>query len=404
MGGELGEKTQAIAAAFNASQDEYQVNASYRGNYNETLTGAIAAFRSGEQPAFVQVYEVGTATMMAAEGAVYPMYQLMEKFSSGFDQDRYLPNVISYYADEEGNMLSMPYNSSTPVFYYNKEMFAAADLPDRGPVTWEEVETFGQALLDAGFKCGLTTAWQSWIHLENLSARHDVPFATQANGFGGLDTELVFNNELQVNHITKMGEWQQKGIFSYSGRTNEGSSKFYSGECGMYTDSSAGYAGIRANTDFEFGVSELPYWGSQTDAPMNTIIGGATLWPLRGHDEDTYRVTAAFFEYLSQPEVQADWHQFSGYLPLTFEAIELTKEQGFYAENPGTDTAINQMTGVVPTENSRGLRLGNFVQIRAIIDESLETVWNGEATAEEALNSAVERGNVQLRRFERANR
>jgi len=404
MGGALGEKVDEIVAEFNGSQADYVVNATYRGNYNETMTGAIAAFRSGEQPQIVQVYEVGTATMMGAEGAIYPMYQLMDELSSGFDQDDYLSTVTGYYADENGNMLSMPFNSSTPVVYYNKAMFADAGLPDRGPRTWEEMDEFGNALLEAGYDCGFTTAWQSWVHLENLSARHNVPFATKANGFGGLDTELVFNSDLQIAHVKQMGEWQQEGIFSYSGRTNEGSAKFYSEECGMYTESSAGYAGINANAQFDFGVSQLPYWESAIDTPQNTIIGGATLWTLRGHDEADYQAVAAFFDYLSLSEVQADWHQFSGYLPVTYEAIELTREQGFYEQNPGTDTSIIQMTSVEPTDNSRGLRLGNFPQIRGIIDEALESVWNGDATAEDALNTAVSRGNDQLRRFERANR
>lgn len=404
MGGALGEKVDEIVAEFNGSQSDYVVNATYRGNYNDTMTGAIAAFRSGEQPEIVQVYEVGTATMMAAEGAIYPMYQMMDELSDGFNQEDYLSSVTGYYADENGNMLSMPFNSSTPVLYYNKAMFAEAGLPDRGPRTWEEMDEFGNKLLEAGYDCGFTTAWQSWIHLENLSARHNVPFATKANGFGGLDTELVFNSDVQIAHIEQMGQWQQEGIFSYSGRTNEGSAKFYSEECAMFTESSAGYAGINRNAQFEFGVSQLPYWEAVIDTPQNTIIGGATLWTLRGHDDADYEAVAAFFDYLSLPEVQADWHQFSGYLPVTYDAIELTEEQGFYSENPGTDTSINQMTAVEPTANSRGLRLGNFPQIRGIIDEALESVWNGEATAEEALNTATDRGNDQLRRFERANR
>jgi len=404
MGGANGEKVDAMVADFNASQDDVIVNASYRGNYSETMTGAIAAFRSGEQPDIVQVYEVGTATMMAAEGAIYPAYQLMAEYSDGFDQSAYLSTVTGYYADENGNMLSMPFNSSTPVLYYNKEAFEAAGLPDRGPKTWEEMNDFGQAILDAGYDCGFTSAWQSWIQLENLSARHDVPFATNNNGFGGLDTEVVFNSELQIAHIEQLAQWHDSGIFSYSGRTSEGASRFYSGECAMYTESSAGYAGVRANTDFDFGVSQLPYWESRIDEPQNTIIGGATLWTLRGQDGDHYPAVARFFEYLSQPEVQADWHQFSGYLPITYAAVELTEEQGFYANNPGTDVAIKQMTSVAPTANSRGLRLGNFPQIRGIIDEALESVWNGDASAERALNRAARRSNEQLRRFERANR
>jgi len=266
------------------------------------------------------------------------------------------------------------------------------------------MDEFGNKLLEAGYDCGFTTAWQSWIHLENLSARHNVPFATKANGFGGLDTELVFNSDVQIAHIEQMGEWQQEGIFSYSGRTNEGSAKFYSEECGMYTESSAGYAGINRNAQFEFGVSQLPYWEAVIDTPQNTIIGGASVWVMAGHSKEEYKGVATFLDFLASPEMQAHWHQNTGYLPITPAAYELTKKQGFYEKNPGTDIAIKQMTGKAPTDNSKGLRLGSFDQIRTIIDEELEGVWAGQKTAQAALDSAVARGNELLRRFERANK
>ncbi len=145
----------------------------------------------------------------------------------------------------------------------------------------------------------------------------------------------------------------------------------------------------------------LPYWDDVEGAPQNTIIGGASLWVMAGHDEDDYKGVADFFNYLSSPEVQAQWHQNTGYMPITSAAYELTKSQGFYEENPGTDVAIIQMTGKAPTENSKGLRLGNFDQIRAIIDEELEAVWAGNKDAKAALDDAVSRGNELLRRFER---
>lgn len=401
--GRLGELLQGQVDGFNASQDEFVIVATNRGNYAETMTAGIAAFRAGEQPHILQVFEVGTATMMAAEGAIYPVHQLMADSGADFDPSAYLAAVTGYYTTPAGEMLSLPYNSSTPVLWYNKDAFRKAGLdPNSPPSTWPEVIEAARTLhaLD-DYDCGLTTAWQSWIHLENLSAYHNAPFADKANGFSGFDAVATFNGPAQVQHVDSIGQLVQDGVFYYGGRTNEAMARFRAGECPLATESSAGYAGIKANAEFEFGVAPLPYWPNVDGAPQNSIIGGASLWVLSGHDADEYRGVAAFFNFLSSAEIQAAWHQNTGYMPITMAAYELTKAQGFYDENPGTDIAILQMTANPPTDNSKGIRLGSFVQIRGVIDEELETVWAGESTAQEALDRAVERTNALLRQFER---
>jgi sn-glycerol 3-phosphate transport system substrate-binding protein len=404
MGGELGVKLEEIAQGFNESQDEVRVTPTYKGNYTETMTAAVAAFRAGEQPHIVQVFEVGTATMMAARGAVYPVHELMEAHAATWDPDAFLPAVVGYYTTPEGDMLSMPFNSSTPVLYYNKDAFAEAGLdPEAPPETWDELVEFAEATQEAGWPCGFTTQWQSWIQIENFSAWHNLPIGTRENGFAGLDSELTINSPLHVRHIGNMGEWQKTKIFDYGGRRGDPDPKFFAGECAMFFASSAAYAAVSANVqDFEFGIGMLPYYDDVEGAPQNSIIGGATLWVLQGKPEADYEGVAAFFTYLSSPEVQAAWHQATGYLPITEAAYELTKEQGFYDANPGTETAIRQITLNPPTENSKGLRFGNFVQIRDVINEELEAVWSGQKGAQEALDDAVQRGNELIRQFERA--
>jgi sn-glycerol 3-phosphate transport system substrate-binding protein len=402
--GRLGELLAEQVDKFNASQSDYQVVASYKGNYSETLNAGIAAFRAQEQPHILQVFEVGTATMMAAEGAIKPVYELMAESGKDFDPNVYLAAVKGYYTTPDGEMLSLPYNSSTPVLYVNLDALSEAGIdPDTDLSTWGQVGEVLDQLKAAGHECPLTTAWQSWVHLENLSAYHNVPFATEENGFAGLDTELAFNGPLQVAHIQAMGDWARDGKFVYVGRRNEGGANFRSGECALFTESSAGYAGVKAEAGFDFEIRPLPYWANVEGAPQNTIIGGASLWVMSGHDPDEYSGVAEFLNFLSSPEIQASWHQNTGYLPITLPAYELTKEMGFYEENPGTDVAIIQMTGKEPTPNSKGIRLGNFDQIRTIIDEELEAVWAGDKPAQAALDSAVERGNPLLRRFEQAN-
>ena len=405
MGGENGAKLEEIVAGYNASQQEFTVVPTFKGTYPETMTAAIAAFRAGEQPAIVQVFEVGTGTMMAAKGATYPVYQLMADMGEPFDPAAFLPAVVGYYTDTDGNMLSMPFNSSTPILYYNKDVFEAAGLDrETPPKTWEELEQFSRQIIESGAApCGFTTAWISWIHTENLSAWHNQPIGTLENGFGGLGAELSVNGPLQVRHWENLARWQDDGLFQYGGPGggDDAPPKFYSQECAIYFNSSAGRAGVVANaTAFEVGYGMLPYYADVEGAPQNSIIGGATLWVLQGKDEEVYRGVANFFTYLSSPEVQADWHQFSGYLPITQAAYDLSREQGFYEANPGTDISIQQITLNAPTENSKGLRFGSYVQVRDIIDEEFQALLAGDKDAQGALDAVVERGNTLLRDFE----
>lgn len=403
--GRLGELVAEQVDTFNSSQSDYKVVASHKGNYSETLNAGIAAFRASEQPEILMVFEVGTATMMGAKGATKPVYEVMADAGATFDPSAYIGSVKGYYTTTDGEMLSLPFNSSTPVLWVNRDAMTAAGLdPDMDLLTWDKVGAALDSLKSAGAECPLTTAWQSWIHLENLSAYHDVPFATKDNGFAGMDTELAFNSPLQVKHIETMGQWAQDGKFFYAGRRNEGGANFRAGECAMFTESSAGYGGISAEAKFDFDVRPLPYWEGSAGAPQNTIIGGASLWVMEGHSDEEYAGVASFLNFLSSADIQAKWHQNTGYLPITTAAGDKTRMEGFYEANPGTDIAVIQMTAKEPTANSKGLRLGSFDQIRGIIDEELEGVWSGDKTAQAALDSAVERGNSLLRRFEQANK
>ncbi|HEK2036554.1 TPA: sn-glycerol-3-phosphate ABC transporter substrate-binding protein UgpB [Proteus mirabilis] len=401
MGGALGQKVNQIASDFNASQSEYVIKPVYKGTYPETMTSAVAAFRAKNQPAIVQVFEVGTASMMGAKKAVFPVYQLMEKTNEPFDPNSYLSTVTAYYTTSDGKMISLPFNSSTPVLYYNKALFKQAGI-EQPPKTWKEMGAVSQKLLDAGVKCGFTTTWQSWTQIENFGARNNLPIATKNNGFDGTDTSFLFNQAPFVAHIQRMADWSKSGIFKYGGRQSDAMPLFYTQECAMVMESSAGFAGIKENMKgVDIGVSQLPYDDTLVAKPANSIIGGASLWVMAGRPDAEYNGVAKFFTYLSSPEVQADWHQATGYLPVAKAAYALTQQQGFYQQNPGADTAILQMTTSDSTANSKGLRFGNFLQTREIVDEELEKVWSGKQSAQAALDNAVKRGNEQLRRFER---
>lgn len=403
MSGALGDWVNDLARDFNASQKEYKVVPTFKGTYGETMTAAMAAFRAGKAPDIVQIYEVGTATMMAAKGAIKPVGEVMRMGGASFDSKAYIPAVVGYYTAPNGQMLSLPFNSSTTVFYYNKDAFKAAGLdPNKPPLTWPEVTLAAAKLKASGSKCPLTTSWLSWTQLESFSTWHNVLFATLDNGFGGPAARLVFNSPLHVRHFEDLANMSKQGLFVYKGRNEQGDAAFVSGECAMTTASSGLYGKLAKQAKFSFGISTLPYYPDVPGAPQNTIIGGASLWVMAGKKPEVYKGVAAFFRYLSRPDVQSQSHMRTGYLPITTAAYELTEKSGYYKEHPGTDVAVQQMIKKT-TDKSRGIRLGNFNQIRTIIDEETEQIWTGQKTAKQALDEAVKRGNEQLVLFQKAN-
>jgi sn-glycerol 3-phosphate transport system substrate-binding protein len=405
MGGALGEALNGLASKFNASQKDYKVVATFKGSYPESMTAAIAAFRAGNAPHLLQVFEVGTATMMAAKGAIVPVAKVMTDAKEKFEPKAYLPTVTGYYTDLKGNMLSFPFNSSTVMFYINKDAFKKAGLdPDKAPKTWKEVLAAAEKLKAAGQQCVYTTSWPSWKHIENFSAWHNVPIGTKQNGMGGFDTVFTINSPLHVRHVAMLGDMAKKGLFTYAGRTNQGDAKFGSGECAMVTASAGAQATFKKNKQLDWSIHFIPYHDDVKGAPQNSIIGGASLWVMGGKKPEEYKGVAKFLAFLSQPEIQMEWHTTTGYVPITQASYELTRKSGFYDKNPGADMPVKQLTNKAPTENSKGLRFGNFVQGREVIEEELEAVFAGKKDAKTALDDAVKRANDILRKFEAANK
>ena len=399
-----GEWVNDLAKQFNESQKDYKIVPTFKGTYDESMTASIAAFRSGNAPHILQVFEVGTATMQASKGAIVPVAQVMKDAGEKFDPSAYISAVAGYYTAPNGQMLSFPLNSSTTIFYFNKDAFKAAGLPtDKAPATWPEVVAAAAKLKAAGHKCPFTTAWQGWTQLESFSSWHNVEFATKSNGLAGLDARMKVDSPLHVRHIENLSNMAKQGLFVYKGRGNVPEASFVSGECAMINTSSGFYGNVAKNAKFAYGLAPLPYYQDVPGAPQNTVIGGASLWVMSGKKPAEYKGVAKFFSFISTPEVQSASHKRTGYLPVTTAAYKLTEESGFYKQNPGTDVAVTQMIRKV-TDKSRGIRLGNYVQIRAIEDEELEQVWGGKKSPKEALDSIVKRGNEQLERFQKANK
>jgi len=300
-------------------------------------------------------------------------------------------------------MVAVPTSNTCKICGALPALKAAGVSTDKLPQTWPEVTLAAAKLKASGHKCPVTTAWQGWTQLESFSTWHNTELATKGNGMKGMDARLVVNSPLHVRHIENLGNMAQQGLFVYKGRAGSAGANFESGECAISFNSSAAYAGISKNAKFKFAVGTLPYYPDVQGAPQNTVIGGASLWAMSGKKSEEYKGVAAFFNYLSDPAIQSANHKRTGYLPVTMASFKMTEDSGFYKQNPGTDISVNQMIRKT-TDKSRGIRLGNYVQIRTIEDEELEQVWAGKKTAKEALDSIVKRGNELLEKFEKANK
>jgi sn-glycerol 3-phosphate transport system substrate-binding protein len=390
-----------LAEDFNKSQSEYKVIPTYKGGYADTMNAGIAAFRAGNAPDILQVFEVGTATMMAATGAVKPVYKLMEETGQKFDPQAYLPTVSGYYSTSKGEMLSMPFNSSSTVMWVNLDALKKANIAEI-PKTWPQVVEDAKKLKAAGYTtCGFSNAWATGVNIEQWSSWHNVPLSTQANGLDGFDTKLEFNGPLQVRHLENLVKLQKDKTYDYSGRTNTGEGRFTSGECPIFLTSSGFFGNVQKQAKFKWTNAPMPYYPDVKDAPQNSIIGGASLWVMGGKSPEVYKGVAKFLAFLSDTDRQVYFHKASGYLPITKAAYAKAKAEGYYKEHPYLETPLLELTNKPPTENSRGLRLGNMVQLRDVWSEEIEQALAGRKTAKEALDAAVERGNAILRQFEK---
>lgn len=399
MGGDLGETVNEIAAGFNASQDEYKITPVFKGSYEETLTSGIAAFRAGEQPNILQVFDAGSATVIGAKGATVPVQDLLSDNGVDFNIEDYISGVRYFYADNAGKMIGMPFNSSSPIMYFNEQALEAAGV--EAPVTYEEFETVTAPALKAAGYVPLVQSHLPWEFAENFFSRHNLPFATNDNGYDGAEgTKILVNTDEFKMHWTHVKQWLDDGYFGFYGTGwNDNQAQFEQGKVGLWIGSSGSFGGLmKKDLPFDFSATNLPFWSSITEEGYQTFIGGASLFAMSGKSAEENKATAEFFRYLTSPEVQYMWHRETGYVPITNAAYEMAKEDGHYDRFPAAETGIKQLM-LTSGENTKGYRMGFYVQIRDVENREFSRILSGETTVDDALATIEKEGNELLARF-----
>lgn len=403
--GDISRVVQTMCDNFNKSQDQYAVECTSQGSYDAALQNTIAAFRAHEQPTIVQVYDVGTATMMLSKAYV-PAYELMSNEGYEIDWDDFFGGISNYYADSKGNLHSFPFNSSTAVLYWNKDMFQKIGK-DRAPGTWQEAAEDMTALKQAGIDCPFATDIspdESWQLMEQFSAINNQPIATEDNGYDGLDASLTVNKTLFVDYVKDLKQWYDEGLLKLKSKQSGESyiQAFASGECAM-TLSSIGDDGTIASTadkNMSWGVAMLPVMQGQER--KNSLVGGASLWILKGHSDDQYKAAAAFLDWLHRPEQALFWSNHTGYIPVTNSGYQYMQQHGYYDKEPykSRAVAIESLTASKPTPITRGIRLGNFTQIRKDFSDSMQAIFTDKESVQQGLDQLVARSDQSLKRFQ----
>ena len=397
MGGRLGEVVNEITEKFNASQSDYKLVSTFKGGYEDTMTAGIAAFRAKNQPNIIQIFDAGAATIINAKGALFPVADLMNKYGSGFNIEDYITGVRYFYADSDGKMIGLPFNSSTPMLYYNKEILKEAGVAGP-PLTWEEFEVAAAKIKAAGYEA-LAQSHSPWIFSENFHSRHNIQMATGNNGYDSTDVKILYNNKDMIHHWTKVKEWLDKGWYGFYGKGwGDNQDAFQKKKVAMWLGSSGSFGGLRKSADFEFGTSYLPYWKSIIDEPKGTFIGGAALFAFSGKSDEENKAVAAFFEFMTKADTQLFWHKETGYVAITNKAYELAKSEGYYKESPDAEFGILQLNQPAG-EWTKGYRLGYYVQIRDVMYKHYNNILSGESSVPDAFAAMETESNALLTRF-----
>lgn len=399
MGGANEQVINQIAEKYNAAQQACAITPVSKGTYEEALASGIAAFRSGEQPNVIQIFDAGAATIMNAPGATIPAEDLLAQNGHAFDRESFIPGVRWFYADAEGKFVGMPFNSSAPIMYVNDEALTKAGVS--APRTWAEFAEIAPKLKDAGY-IPMTASQLTWMFFENYFSRNNVQMASNTNGYDSFDgTRLLATQPQMIAFWTRLKEWHDNGLFGFYGAGWADNQKpFEEGKVALWIGSSGSFGGLSQTASMPFSATFMPYDETAPDGDKSTFIGGAALFAFSGKPDEQNACTADFFNYLTTTEVQAFYHQATGYVPITTAAYEKSKADGWYEQHPQAEVGIQQL--MLPQgEWSRGYRLGFYPQIRVIEEREFNKLFSGQTTVEDAFKAIETEGNELLSRFAR---
>jgi sn-glycerol 3-phosphate transport system substrate-binding protein len=385
LAGNLGDEFQQIVQDYNHSQTNYRIVLTYKGEYTEALTSFAAAFRVGQAPDILHVFEAGNAVVNYPPGVIKPLHTLLKEQQVLLPIADFLPAIRAFYS-VDGAIQALPFNISIPLMFYNQEALASVGVEaDDFPKTWQALEQLAVKLKKKGYACTYASAYPTWVQLEAFAILHGLPLVN--------DYKAVYNHPAIVNHLKRLKRWQEEQYFQYGGRANEATILFTSGKCPIFSQSSGSYISFSSTVSFKMGVAPLPLDSEISTNRHASIIGGGAFWAIEGKTSAIYRGIADFYAYLTKPSIQRRWHRKTGYLPLGLT--------GVYAAliKPEDEILTLALAELGKKERKNELAVIPQNQIRLINEEALEAIFANMKTPQKALDEAVLRSNFIISRF-----
>lgn len=405
MGGNLGVSLNKLVKDFNDSQKNITVTAQFQGDYDAALNKLKSSQLSNSGPDVMQCYDIGTRYMIDSK-AIVPVQDFIDK--EKYDTSTLEPNLLAYYTVDK-KLNSMPFNSSTPILYYNKTAFKAAGLdPNTPPKTLTEVETMAKKLLkkDASGKViqyGYAMPIYAWF-FEQFMIKQGKNYANNGNGRTGAATTVEYNKN--GGGLTVLNEWKKLvdsgDVGNFGRKTQDTQNAFMAGNTAMYLDSTASLSSVLTgvNKKFEVGTGFLPKVNSTDKGGVS--IGGASLWIMNKKDEAKQQASWEFLKFMVSAKEQAYWNANTGYFPVNKQAYNLKEVKDNLVKYPQFQTAIDQLHASTP--DSKGALLGVFPEARAATETNIESMLGGKQTPQEALDNAAKTANSAIEKYNKTNK
>jgi sn-glycerol 3-phosphate transport system substrate-binding protein len=385
MSGELGKAVDKLVADFNGSQKNVQVEAVFQGTYDESINKMKASMDTKSGPSLIQVYEIGSRFMIDSK-AITPVQKFVD--ADKFDLSQLEENILNYYK-VDGKLNSMPFNTSNPILYYNKDMFKAAGLdPEKPPTTYEEITTAAKALSKDG-KSGSSFAIYGWF-MEQFFANQGVEFLNNGNGRTAAATEALVNNDAGVKTLTWWKEMVDSKTSANLGRKTDDTKKaFLAGQIAMTLDSTASLRGIVSGAEGKFQVGTGPLPKPSDAKEGGVVVGGASLYILNNKSEAEQQGAWEFIKFLTNPQTQAWWNVNTGYFPITKKAYDEQIIKDNLTKFPQFQTAIDQLHKTKANTATQGAVMGVFPEARQIVETAIEEALTGKKAPKDALDNAA---------------
>ena len=353
--------------------------------YDESINKMKASMDTKSGPSLIQVYEIGSRFMIDSK-AITPVQKFVD--ADKFDLSQLEENILNYYK-VDGKLNSMPFNTSNPILYYNKDMFKAAGLdPEKPPTTYEEIAKASQALSKDG-KSGSSFAIYGWF-MEQFFANQGVEYLNNGNGRTTTATESMVNNEAGVKTLAWWKEMVDNKTSANLGRKTDDTKKaFLAGQIAMTLDSTASLRGIVSGAEGKFQVGTGPLPKPSDAKEGGVVVGGASLYILNNKSEAEQQGAWEFIKFLTTPQTQAWWNVNTGYFPITKKAYEEQIIKDNLAKYPQFQTAIDQLHKTKANTATQGAVMGVFPEARQIVETAIEEALTGKKAPKEALDNAA---------------